>query len=179
MATPRAPGGIGDERVRAAETVAVSAASPAGVSVAAGSARPTARVRVLLIDDEPMVGRALGRLLATEHDVTVLTSAREAVRRIGAGEAWEAILCDLMMPDMDGVAFRAALERCRPRWVSRLAFMSGGGFGARADGFFAETPLEVIPKPASRLTLAHVLERLARNARLSGEPSSALGGNTA
>ena len=64
--------------------------------------RPTRSGRVLVVDDEQMLCNAIERILGADHDVTTVTSAREALSRLGAGERFDLILCDLMMPEMTG-----------------------------------------------------------------------------
>src|SRR5262245_41481879 len=51
----------------------------------AGAAHPLRRGKVLVIDDEPMVARSLGRVLEPEHDVTIVLDAGDAHRRVLAG----------------------------------------------------------------------------------------------
>ena len=62
------------------------------------------RARVLVIDDDQRLGTLVARMLAREHEVTVLTSARAALDRIAAGERFDVMLCDLMMPELTGWA---------------------------------------------------------------------------
>ncbi len=116
------------------------AASDAAVDTERGPARPpaaTARRRVLVVDDEELVGRALARLLAPEHEVELLASAAEAARRAEAGERWDVVLCDLMMPEMTGMELAARLERTAPDLLPRLVFITGGAFTAGSREFLA------------------------------------------
>jgi CheY-like chemotaxis protein/HPt (histidine-containing phosphotransfer) domain-containing protein len=72
------------------------------------------RIVVLLVDDQPFVGAAIRRLLATEPDITLhcCTKATEAIAR--ANEVAPAvILQDLMMPDLDGLSL-VRLFRANP-----------------------------------------------------------------
>src|SRR5579859_2364788 len=57
-------------------------------SLKAGTVRPTSghRTQMLVVDDEPAIGRALQRTLREHLEVVALTSAKEALRRIAAGE---------------------------------------------------------------------------------------------
>jgi PAS domain S-box-containing protein len=88
--------------------------------------RPTtARRRILVVDDEPLVGRALARALSGEHDVEALTSAREALRRLAAGERWDLVVCDLMMPELGGPELAERVRACAPDAAARLVFMTG------------------------------------------------------
>jgi phosphoserine phosphatase RsbU/P len=70
----------------------------------AAAARPTARVRVLLVDDQLIVGEAIRRLLAQEKDMDFLhcpdpTTAMEAAATFRP----TVILQDLVMPQIDGL----------------------------------------------------------------------------
>jgi CheY-like chemotaxis protein len=116
---------------------------------------------VLVVDDEPLVRRSLERMLRPHHDVTALESVSVALRRIDAGERWDAILCDLMMSDLDGIALHAALAGRHPSLLPRLAFITGGAFGDRAEAFLSEHQVTVIAKPPRREDLLDAVERLA------------------
>ena len=72
--------------------------------------RPTSgpRAAVLVVDDEPAMGRALQRTLREHLDVVALTSAREAHALIAGGERFEVILSDVMMPEMSGMDLHQA-----------------------------------------------------------------------
>ena len=83
---------------------------------------PAHKKRVLVIDDDQGMVRAYRRLLQ-HHDATVLDSGIDALRLIERGAAFDVILCDLMMPDFDGVAFYERLEQTAPTLVSRVVFV--------------------------------------------------------
>jgi CheY-like chemotaxis protein len=138
----------------------VSAAAP-WVGHAPRSLPPRVRRRVLVIDDEPLIGRSLERLLGRAHDVTVLLSAADALRRIDRGERWDAILCDFMMADLDGIGFYEALSARERGSLLRLAFITGGAFGDRATRFLAEHDVPVLQKPLDPSVLLEMVEKLA------------------
>ncbi len=63
------------------------------------------RGRVLVVDDDPMIGTAITRLLGSAHDVVVADGGRSAIdllRRPSA--AFDLVLCDLRMEDGDGLS---------------------------------------------------------------------------
>lgn len=111
------------------------------------------RGKVLVIDDEPAVGLAIRRALRADHDVLTLTNANEAIDQIVHGEEPDAILCDLMMPEMSGWEFFAQLERIAPSLLSRVIFMTGGAFTPAAGAFLdtIETPRLEKPFDTTRL----------------------------
>src|SRR5581483_10848463 len=58
------------------------------------------RGRIMVIDDEPSICASTRRALAAEHDVVMYTNARAAHEALAAGERFDLILCDVMMPEM-------------------------------------------------------------------------------
>ncbi len=105
------------------------------------------RARVLVIDDEPHLGTLLARMLGREHAVTVMTSGQEALGRITRGEEFELILCDVMMPQMTGMAFYEHLAAVAPELVERVVFMTGGAFTPAAEVFLQQPFIQQIEKP--------------------------------
>lgn len=124
---------------------------------------PRARARVLVVDDEVLILRSVSRTL-THHDVLTVTEAREALRLLASGECFDVVLCDLMMPDLDGIAFHDAVQQTRPELLERLVFMTGGACSPETRAFMdtrrAEQHLE---KPFSaealRCRVIDILER--------------------
>lgn len=115
------------------------------------------RGRILIVDDEPRFGASLARLLDSEHSVTVLTSATEASSRIAAGEQYDLILCDLMMPEMSGIEFFEAVSRTAPAMAQRTVFLTGGAFTEKARTFLARTRNRHLEKPIDLTALGWLL----------------------
>jgi PAS domain S-box-containing protein len=112
------------------------------------ASRPARRARVLVIDDEPLVRKTIERSLLDQHDVVCAASATEAVARIEAGERFDLVLCDLMMPEMTGMAVEARLRETAPGMARRMAFLSGGAFTVEAADFLRTVgPHRTIEKP--------------------------------
>lgn len=71
----------------------------------------TGAIRVLVVDEEPAIQRALrAGLEARGYEVAVAASAAEAVARI-AGEPFDAVLLDLGLPDEDGLTVVARVRQ--------------------------------------------------------------------
>jgi len=111
------------------------------------------RGRILVVDDEAMIAKAVQRTLSAEHEVVTVGSAGEALKRIDAGEGFDVILCDLMMPQMTGMDLHAELSRVATEPADRMIFLTGGAFTARARAFLDETPNQRIEKPFDPLHL--------------------------
>ena len=110
------------------------------------TATPGARACVVVVDDEPLVGRAIRRALRG-HDVQVFTSGEEAVERLCSDEPFDVVFCDLMMPDLSGMqVFARVSEQC-PQIASRFVFMTGGAFTPEAREFLKQSSLACLEKP--------------------------------
>jgi signal transduction histidine kinase/CheY-like chemotaxis protein len=125
------------------------------------AAAPAARLRVLVIDDEPALRAAVRRSLAGAHEVEAIASAGDAIRRARAGERWDAILCDLMMPDATGMDLHAALGLIDPGQAARTVFMTGGAFTEEARAFLERLPNPRLAKPFTPGELEAALRRAA------------------
>lgn len=104
------------------------------------------RARILVVDDEPLMGSAIARVLF-QHDVVALTSGRSALARIAAGERFDVIICDLMMPDFNGIDFHAGIARDAPDLLDRLVFLTGGAYTTGAVDFLKRVPNARLEKP--------------------------------
>jgi CheY-like chemotaxis protein len=111
--------------------------------------RPKAKLRgrVLIIDDEPGVLRVLELILGRHHDLFTERTAAAALQRILAGELFDLILSDLMMPGMTGIALLKELTKVAPSQAKRLVFLSGGASTHEAREFLATTLHRLIEKP--------------------------------
>jgi CheY-like chemotaxis protein len=110
-----------------------------------------------VLDDEAAFGRALERSLGRHHDVVTMTDGREALARIASGERFDAILCDLMMPQMTGMEMHAELFRIAPDQAGRMIFVTGGAFTERAREFLDGVPNPCIEKPFEPVNILQVI----------------------
>jgi signal transduction histidine kinase/CheY-like chemotaxis protein len=124
---------------------------------------PGPRGRILIVDDDPPVARALRRTLS-HHDTTVVGDGAEALRRL-TDETFDVIVCDLMMPNVSGMEVHARLAARDPALAARMLFVTGGVFTDDAAAFLATLPGRWFGKPvdgaALRGAIAHLLEGAA------------------
>jgi signal transduction histidine kinase len=133
----------------------------AGAPLAVPASSSTRRGRVLIIDDELVLARALGRAIEREHDVAIESSGETALRQIVAGSRFDLILCDLMMPQMTGMELYDHLVREVPEQAARMVFLTGGAFTPSARKFLDDVSNQRIEKPFdSQQVLAIVNERV-------------------
>jgi CheY-like chemotaxis protein len=149
---------------------AEGSASSIDTAPAPGHTSAARRGRILVVDDEPLVGAALRRALVNEHDVEVTASAVEALTRIGGGERFDLVLSDLLMPEMTGMDLHGALSVQAPEIVARMMFLTGGAFTPAARRFADEHRDVCIDKPFDVFALRDLIRR--RIAELGAAPRS-------
>jgi PAS domain S-box-containing protein len=118
------------------------------------------KVCVLIVDDEPLIGRSLRRALRPDYDVTLATGGKQAMEKIVAGEWFDAILCDVMMPEMSGTEFHGWLLEAHPMQARRLAFITGGAFGGKATAYMRACDVPALSKPISNLEVRALLREI-------------------
>jgi PAS domain S-box-containing protein len=119
----------------------------------------TAR-RVLVVDDEPFIGSSLRILLAPEIEVVAVTRAADALAQVDAGERFDAILSDLMMPDMNGMELYGELLKRIPDAARQIIFLTGGAFTASAQEFLGRVRPRCLEKPFDVQTLRSLLREV-------------------
>lgn len=118
------------------------------------------RARILVIDDELMVTKALKRLLR-HHDLRTVGSGREAIELIDQdAAAFDVVICDMMMPDMSGSEVYARLKETTPELADRMLFMTGGAFTPGARSFLDRMQGRWFEKPFDRAVIDEQIERI-------------------
>jgi len=132
-------------------TVTLQAAGAHAASVEGNRARSRERVnsraRILIIDDEPLLGQTLRFAFQDKHDVEVASSGRDALDRLATDSDFDLVLCDLMMPDVSGEHVYRAVSEHAPGLLPRFVFMTGGAFTERAQEFLAHFAGRQLEKP--------------------------------
>ena len=105
------------------------------------------RTRVLVIDDEPMMGTTLRVMLAEKHEVVVTQTARQAMELLERDQRFDAILCDLMLPGVSGMDLYGWLQENMPRLAEATVFMTGGAYTQEAHDFLQRLGQRRIEKP--------------------------------
>jgi PAS domain S-box-containing protein len=123
------------------------------------------RYNLLVVDDEVALGRTLAIALSDSFDVTTAESGRAALERLSSREPFDVVLCDLMMPDVNGMDLHARAVAERPELADRFVFVTGGAFTERARAFVAEVRAPVVEKPFQLDALVALLRQRATPAR--------------
>ncbi|MBI5494605.1 MAG: PAS domain S-box protein [Deltaproteobacteria bacterium] len=120
------------------------------------------RGRILLVDDEAPICKAINRLLGVDHDVTIAPSGEAAQAILGQDPSFDVILCDLMMPGITGMELHAWLAQRDPATASRVVFLTGGAFTPRAAAYLASAGNPTISKPFDPAALRELVAERVR-----------------
>ena len=115
-------------------------------------------VKILLIDDQPMVLETVALMLSSDgHTVLTASNALAGLRLLEAGEVVDLVLTDLTMPEVSGLEL---IRRVRARWPRvHVGIVTGSIEKLPAD----HEPLDVlITKPVDLVAL--------RQGRVGHEP---------
>ncbi|APR75366.1 Sensor histidine kinase [Minicystis rosea] len=105
-------------------------------------------VRVLIVEDEAALARALSEEIGRYHEVTLAPGGEAGLQRLSI-EAFDVVLCDLRMPDLSGEALYAKVLEHDEAQAGAFVFMTGVGFGADVERFLMESGRPVLEKPFS------------------------------
>ena len=121
--------------------------------------------RVLIVDDEPVLLRAVSKMLSKYgYDVRQANGPRQALEIINGQGPIEVVLSDVLMSEMSGMDLVREVARISPQTACIL--MTGGTVDS------AEIPgcLHVLRKPIPRLDLiAAVIEAVAHSTSLRNQ----------
>jgi signal transduction histidine kinase/ActR/RegA family two-component response regulator len=111
------------------------------------TADSTPRLRVLVVDDEPDIRHGLYRILSRKHEVALSANGSEALDRLKAGERFDVILCDLLMPEMTGIELFGEIGQRFSSQAERVVFMTGGATSESSRIFIEQQSARVVNKP--------------------------------
>ena len=125
--------------------------------------RPGSMPRVLVIDDERALVRALARQLSNLYDVDTAPTARDALAQL-AIHSYDVIVCDLRMPDQSGPQIYDEVRARSRHQAARFVFTTGGSYGVADDELHRradQTGLPLLEKPFDVTTFEAVVARVA------------------
>jgi CheY-like chemotaxis protein len=116
--------------------------------------------RVLIVDDDPLVRKAVARVLARRCELTMVGRGDDAIALLSSGARYDCIFCDLLMPDMTGFELYAVLMMRFRELADRVIFFSGAGEVSKE--FLRRIPNDFLEKPFNVSTMREMVERGAR-----------------
>jgi len=102
---------------------------------------------VLVVDDDPMFAKLLEDILTSDgYRATSAANGVEALALL-ANQAFDLVMIDIRMPELDGPSFYRELERRNPDQARRVMFMTGGAVGAETAELLSTVRTPVLRKP--------------------------------
>jgi CheY-like chemotaxis protein len=129
-----------------------------GPRVAQTNQAPVEPLRVLVVDDEPLVREVIWTYLTTDgHAVETAANGREGLARFCAG-AYDLVITDQAMPEMNGEQLAAAIKQSAAR--TPVLLMTGFGDMLRAAGAQPRHVDQVLGKPVRLATLRQAIREV-------------------
>ena len=127
---------------------------------------------ILLVDDEGCIRESVSRVLARAgYAVALAASGAEALQRVRA-EWYEAVICDLRMPGLSGIALFDQLQKAAPNLAGRILVASGDLSQPDTTVFLQRTGAPALLKPYAIQDLLDALRRMC--VQPAGESTTAL-----
>jgi len=122
------------------------------------------RPSLMLIDDDPLMCEVLSAVLLEHYDVSAFASPRAALAVLLEGQ-FDLILCDVMMPELNGMDLYERTIRERPELTRRFVFITGGAFTERARSFLKHAAAPTVQKPFGKATLLAIVASTLESVR--------------
>ncbi|MES2216953.1 MAG: response regulator [Pseudomonadota bacterium] len=104
--------------------------------------------QILLVDDELMLLYSLKRMLDDLYDITIAAGGRKAIDLINdKNNHYDLIICDVSMPDVNGVNLYLYIAKHHPELQKKIIFMTGGPSSVYLDDFFMSIDNIRLSKP--------------------------------
>lgn len=105
------------------------------------------RGRIMVIEDEPNIGKFCQRVLSDEgftvDNAVQGKTAQDMIRK----RDYDMIIIDLRMPVMNGDEFYRYLAKAKPRLARRVIFTTGDIIGGQTRHFIQRSQCPFLPKP--------------------------------
>ena len=114
---------------------------------------------ILVVDDEPDVAGVLTDLFVRDgHHVETAPNGAVALEKLRE-RAFDLIVSDLRMPDLDGPGFYHTLVERHPQLARRVIFVTGDALGEEAQKFLEQTSALTLSKPFSWEEIQQVIRQ--------------------
>mgnify|MGYP000392151973 CR=1 FL=1 len=123
---------------------------------------------ILVVDDEPVVLRSCERILRPEgYEVDTSSSAPQALKMLQE-DAYDLVITDIKMPEMDGLEFMRRLRAQNPD--INVVFITGYPSQESLKEALSLKIVDYLPKPFSPQLLKEVTERALEYKRKAAAP---------
>lgn len=129
----------------------------------------THQKRVLVLEDEPVIGRILERVLRAEgFEVDLAANGRIAREKIDTGAAFDVFIFDIRTPVFSGIQLYEYLEKTHPAFTDRVIFATGDYLNTNTRAFLEKDGKRYIAKPYTPAQIKSLVKQV-----LEGHPSPA------
>lgn len=115
-------------------------------------------LRVLIVDDEPLILLTLSRFLKKKMEVKTVASAEEAIDEIMA-KHYDLCFLDISLPGMTGLEALKKIKRLSP--FTKVTIMTGNFLSEAMTRQIDEAAYSFIEKPFELLHIQNVVNRVA------------------
>jgi CheY-like chemotaxis protein len=156
-----------ESAVRRGTTVRLIFAAPEQLSMTAADRprlqQPSQRLRILLVDDDPMLIKSLRDILEQDgHAVTVAEGGQKGIEiftaAVSRGNAFSLVITDLGMPYVDGRKVAAAVKAASPQ--TAVVMLTGWGRRLLAENDIPAHVDRVLSKPPRLIEVRKALAEL-------------------
>jgi DNA-binding NarL/FixJ family response regulator len=99
-------------------------------------------------------------MLGDYHDVLTFSDSCDGMRCLIERDPPDVIICDVNMPEVDGLELYKQVTRVRPFLAERFVFLTGADSDELAT-LMAEAPVRILEKPVHRKDLIAVIEAIS------------------
>jgi CheY-like chemotaxis protein len=128
------------------------------------------RRTVLVVDDDLSTRGMLIRILGRSYDISTAHDGERALFLFSHGQRFDVVLCDLMMPTMDGAVFLQHLRRLDADQASRVIMLTANAHAPLATNLAGHY---VVEKPFDMNELRELVARVSAAAHDGYFPSRA------
>lgn len=117
--------------------------------------------QVLVVDDEEEMLQVIHETLeGCGYQVDVAANCRDALARIRSS-AYELVILDLLLPDMNGFVLSQEISRIQPRLKDRILFISAVLFGPSTVDHLKAMGAGFLAKPFETTSLVQAVNRIS------------------
>jgi two-component system, NtrC family, sensor kinase len=106
-----------------------------------------ARGRILFVDDELGIRRSYKRFFDRDHEVVLADGGRQALALLSERQDFDCVVCDLIMPDLNGMELYAEVLKSYPELARRFIFVTGCANQGDIEAFLRRVAQPVLEKP--------------------------------
>jgi DNA-binding response OmpR family regulator len=120
--------------------------------------------RALVVDDEPVVGQIIGSVLQQMGYAVDQAQDGDQALELAGGQDYDLVICDLLMPRLNGMMLYDLWLRDAPQLARRTVFVTGDSLGNETSDFINRTGCRCIFKPFRLHELAEVVVQVSEQA---------------